>query len=208
MEKEFFLELDADNNIELFNQASLMNKCLQLSNGAVYYEVGKTDYKTFHDLKLDALEEIIDEAQGSPVLCAYAYESDADRIMQRFKELDPINLTRCKSDRALSATMDKWKSGNCRLMIGHPMSMSHGVDGLQSVGHTLAWFGLTWSLDLYDQFNARIRRQGQGKSVVCHRIISENTLDAVQAKALVDKATTQKDLRQAINDYRKMKYGN
>lgn len=80
-------------------------------------------------------------------------------------------------------------------------SMGHGIDGLQKAGHTLVWFGLNWSLDLYEQFNARIRRQGQGVPVVCHRILTLNTLDQAQAAALDDKAVTQTSLRKAIKDY-------
>ena len=87
-------------------------------------------------------------------------------------------------------------------MIGHAASMGHGVDGLQDRGHILVWFGLNWSLDLYEQFNARIRRQGQGMPVICHRILTRDTLDQAQAMALDDKATTQKGLRKAVKQYR------
>ncbi len=90
-------------------------------------------------------------------------------------------------------------------MIGHAASMGHGIDGLQTMGHTLVWFGLNWSLDLYDQFNARIRRQGQGVPVICHRILCKDTLDQAQALALDDKAETQSALRSAIKSYRSMK---
>ena len=98
--------------------------------------------------------------------------------------------------------MERWKSGNCPLMIGHPASMGHGVDGLQERGHHLVWFGLNWSLDLYEQFNARIRRQGQGVPVICHRILTRDTLDQAQAMALDDKATTQAGLKKAVKQYR------
>ena len=159
-------------------------------------------WEPIHDLKLEALEDIIDEAQGSPVLCAYAYVSDAERIMTKFKHLDPINLTQCKSESSLNNAMHRWKTGDCALMIGHPASMGHGIDGLQKNGHILAWFGLNWSLDLYDQFNARVRRQGQGVPVICHRIMIDNTLDEAQALALDDKARTEKALRNAVKQYR------
>jgi SNF2 family DNA or RNA helicase len=206
MEKEFFLVLESGKEIEAFNQASLTNKCLQFSNGAIYPVAGMPLWEPIHDLKLDALEDIIDEAQGSPVLCAYAYRSDAQRIMERFKHLDPINLTECKTEYELSGAMHRWKTGNCSLMIGHPASMGHGIDGLQKNGHTLVWYGLNWSLDLYEQFNARVRRQGQGVPVICHRILCRDTLDQAQAIALDDKATTQSGLRKAIKEYRLHKY--
>jgi SNF2 family DNA or RNA helicase len=205
MEKEFFLMLDSGKSVEMFNQASLTNKCLQFSNGAVYPIPGIPLWEPIHDMKLDALEEILDEAQGSPVLCSYAYRSDAERIMTRFKDINPINLTECKTEFALNDAMRRWKSGDCRLMIGHPASMGHGVDGLQKMGHTVVWFGLNWSLDLYEQMNARIRRQGQGHPVVCHRILTRDTLDQAQALALDEKSQTQEGLKKAVREYRKQR---
>ena len=206
MERDFFLQLDSGSEVEVFNQAALTNKCLQFANGAVYPIAGMPMWEALHDQKLDALEDIIEEANGKPVLCAYAYKSDAERIMQRFKDIKPINLTDCKTEKALVTAMHDWKSGNCQLMIGHPASMGHGVDGLQKNGHILVWFGLNWSLDLYEQFNARIRRQGQGIPVICHRILMQDTLDQAQAMALDDKAQTQTALRNAIKEYRNIKY--
>ena len=202
MEREFFLQLDSGKEVEVFNQAALTNKCLQFANGAVYPIAGMPLWEPVHDLKLEALEEIIDEAQGSPILCAYAYRSDAQRIMERFEALDPINLTECKSEASLTNAMYRWKNGDCRLMIGHPASMGHGIDGLQKNGHILVWYGLNWSLDLYEQFNARVRRQGQGAPVICHRILMQDTLDQAQALALDEKATTQAGLRNAVKQYR------
>jgi SNF2 family DNA or RNA helicase len=205
MEREFFLQLDSGKEVEMFNQASLTNKCLQFSNGAMYPVAGMPLWEPIHDLKLDALEEIIDEAQGSPVLCSYAYRSDAARIMEKFKHLDPINLTDCKSESALLNAMHRCKTNDCALMIGHPASMGHGIDGLQKNGHILVWFGLNWSLDLYEQMNARVRRQGQGVPVICHRIMCQDTLDQAQALALDEKATTQQGLRNAVKQYRETK---
>ena len=205
MEREFFLALDSGTTVEMFNQAALTNKALQFSNGAIYPVAGMPLWEAVHDLKLDALEEIIDEAQGSPVLCSYAYRSDAERIMTRFRHLNPVNLTECKSEASLNDAMDRWKRGDCALMIGHPASMGHGIDGLQKTGRTLVWFGLNWSLDLYEQFNARVRRQGQGAPVICHRILTRDTLDQAQAMALDEKATTQAGLRSAVKQYRQQK---
>jgi SNF2 family DNA or RNA helicase len=202
MEKEFFLRLDSGAEVEMFNQASLTNKCLQFSNGAMYPVAGMPLWEAVHDLKLEALEDIIDEANGSPILCSYAYRSDAERIMTKFKHLRPINLTECKTEAALVNAMHRWKTGDCDLMIGHPASMGHGIDGLQRNGHIVVWYGLNWSLDLYDQMNARVRRQGQGAPVICHRIMMQDTLDQAQAIALDDKAQTQAGLRNAIKEYR------
>lgn len=205
LEKEFFFYLDSGEGVEVFNAAALTNKCLQFSNGAVYPMPGLPMWEPVHDLKLEALEDIIEEANGQQVLCAYAYRSDAERIMQKFKHLRPINLTDCKTDGSLRGAMARWKEGDCTLMIGHPASMGHGVDGLQDTGHIMVWFGLNWSLDLYEQMNARLRRQGQAAPVICHRILTNGTLDMVQAEALTEKSTTQKSLRAAIKRYRDKK---
>jgi SNF2 family DNA or RNA helicase len=202
MEREFFLKLDNGSEIELFNQASLMNKCLQFSNGFVYPVPGDPRWEPLHELKLDALEDIIEEANGQPVLCSYAFRADAERIMRKFHKLRPINLTDCHSEKSLRDAMHRWKTNDCRLMIGHPASMGHGIDGLQQNGHILVWYGLNWSLDLVVQFNARIRRQGQGVPVICHRILCRDTLDQAQSLALDAKASTEASLRKAIKDYR------
>jgi len=202
MEKELFIQLDSGKEVEMFNQAALTNKCLQFANGAMYPVAGMPLWEPIHDLKLEALEEIIDEAQGQQVLCAYAYRSDAERIMERFKHLRPVNLTECKSEAALQNAMARWASGDCLLLIGHPASMGHGIDGLQKRGHIIVWYGLNWSLDLYDQMNARIRRQGQGAPVICHRLMVLETLDQAQAMALDEKAQTQAGLRNAVKQYR------
>jgi SNF2 family DNA or RNA helicase len=202
MERDFFLQLDSGKEKEVFNQAALTNVCLQFSNGAVYPVAGMPLWEPVHDLKLDALEELIDEANGQPILCSYAYRSDAERIMKRFADLRPINLTECKSESALNEAMARWASGDCTLMIGHPASMGHGIDGLQKRGHIVVWYGLTWSLDLYEQMNARLRRQGQGVPVICHRIMMRDTLDQAQALALRDKDQTQQSLRNAVKMYR------
>lgn len=207
LEKEFFFQLDSGTEVEVFNKASLTNKCLQFANGFVYPIPGIPKYEPIHDMKLEALDDIIEESNGSPILCSYSYRADADRIMDKFKGIRPINLTECKSETSLNNAMRRWKNEDCRLMIGHPASMGHGIDGLQDAGHILVWFGLNWSLDLYDQFNARVRRQGQGAPVMCHRILTRGTLDQAQALALSTKGDTQTSLRSAINEYRRMKDG-
>ena len=205
MERDFFLQLDSGAEKELFNQASLTNSCLQFSNGSIYPVAGMPLWEPIHDTKLDALEEIIDESNGQPILCMYQYRSDAARIMERFKHLDPINLTECKSESALQNAMTRWQTGNCQLMIGHCFSLAHGIDGLQKAGHIMVWFGLTWSLDGYSQANARLHRQGQGVPVICHRILTIDTLDQAQAAALDEKATNQTALRNAVKNYRENK---
>jgi len=202
LEEDLFFQLETGEEVEVFNQAALTNKCLQFSQGAVYPISGIPIWEKVHDLKLDALEDIIEESGGKPILCAYAYRSDAERIMDRFSELRPINLTACKTDRSLQEALLRWKSGDCQLMIAHPASAGFGIDGLQEGGTTLVWFGLTWSLDLYEQFNARICRQGQTNKVVCHHITTIDTIDEAQQLALESKATTQSELRKTLKQYR------
>jgi hypothetical protein len=125
LEEDFFLKLDSGAEIEVFNKAALINKLLQFSNGAVYLQPGQPQYNIVHDLKLDALEDIIDSAGGKQVLCSYSYKSDAWRIMKKFKSLHPVNLTECKSTKALNDAMGRWKTGDCPLMIGHAACL-HG----------------------------------------------------------------------------------
>ncbi len=172
LETEYFTKLDNGTEVEVFNAASLTNKCLQFSNGAVYPVPGMPLWEPVHDLKLDALEEIIDEAQGQPILCSYAYVSDAERIMARFHDLKPINLTNCKSEKALNDAMTRWKTGDCALMIGHPAclgadtqvlterngwvrivdveSTDRVFDGVEFVSHSgCSYSGHKWVIDVF-----------------------------------------------------------
>ena len=205
MERDSLIEFE-NSTLELANHMAIMNKCFQFSNGAVYTNPETQEWVKIHDSKLEVLESIITEAQGRPVLCAYAYQSDADRIMQRFKKLRPINMTECKTDAYISDALNRWKTGDCPLMIGHPGSMGYGFNGLQDSGSIIVWFGLTWSLDHYMQMSARIRRQGQKEPVICHRILTKDTFDEIQMDRIEGKHELQKDLRVSIEDYIKNKY--
>lgn len=350
LEKDYFFHLDSGDGVEVFNAAALTNKLLQFSNGAVYPVSGLPMWEKVHDLKLEALEDIIEESAGQQILCSYSYRSDAERIMDKFKKLRPINLTECKSEKSLTDAMRRWSNNDCPLMIGHPAclhpdtqvlaekggwvrlvdvrrddrvfdgtefvshdgcqysgykevidvfgitmtpdhklwindewvegqcvdvskegearaeyrregenadcrelskvalreeprseerkekreahvydlvncgprhrfvirndkgqmfiaknSMGHGIDGLQDTGHILVWYGLNWSLDLFHQFNSRLRRQGMGVPVTCHRILTRDTMDEVQADALDSKAVSEASLRNAIKRYRQRK---
>lgn len=198
LEAEFFLKLD-DTTIDVFSKPAAMNKCLQFANGMVYPVPGISTFMEVHDLKLQALERIVDESNGNPILCSYAYKGDAERIV---KNLKALNLTDAKTPDKVNDALTRWKMGKVPLMVGHPLSMGHGVDGLQHAGHILVWFGLTWSLDQYKQFNARVLRQGQTKPVICHRILIKDTLDEAQRLALESKDETEVALKKAINEYR------
>ena len=203
-EKEFFIQLD-NGEITIATVAVMINKCLQIANGNLYKEDGT--FENLHDLKLEALSDIIDEAQGDQILCAYTFKSDAQQILKKTVALQPVNLTDCKSEKALSVAMDRWSKGDCPLMIGHPASMGHGIDGLQKNGHILVWFGLNWSLDLTDQMNARINRNGQTKPIICHRILCRNTFDEVVLERLNEKRETEESLKKAISSYRNKRGG-
>jgi SNF2 family DNA or RNA helicase len=202
IEKEMFTQLDSGKEIEVFSRSSVSNKCLQFCNGSPYLSSESREYEIIHDAKLDALEEIIEEAGASPVLCSYTFVPDAERIMKRFKKLKPVNLTTTPS-KDTEKIIDQWNAGKIGLLIGHPASMGHGVDGLQEAGHIAAWFGINWSLELYDQFNGRLDRQGQTHPVSIIRILCNDTIDLAVADAIERKTDDQEGLKAAINRYRK-----
>lgn len=184
LEKEMLLPF-ADGDIDAVNAASLSNKLLQLANGAVYDENGKV--RKIHSRKLDALEDLIEAANGKPVLVYYSYKHDRDRISERF------NAREIKDDKDIS----EWNAGKIQLAIAHPASCGHGLN-LQSGGSTIVWFGLTWSLELYQQANARLYRQGQKNTVVVHHIITKGTVDEKVMTALKNKDIGQASLMEAI----------
>lgn len=184
LEREMLLPF-ADGDIDAVNAASLSNKLLQLANGAVYDENGKV--REIHSRKLDALEDLIEAANGKPVLVYYSYKHDRDRISERF------NAREIKDDKDIS----EWNAGKIQLAIAHPASCGHGLN-LQSGGNTIVWFGLTWSLELYQQANARLYRQGQKNTVVVHHIITKGTVDEKVMTALKNKDIGQASLMEAI----------
>lgn len=184
LEKEMLLPF-ADGDIDAVNAANLSNKLLQLANGAVYDENGKV--RKIHSRKLDELEDLIEAANGKPVLVYYSYKHDRDRISERF------NAREIKDDKDIS----EWNAGKIQLAIAHPASCGHGLN-LQSGGSTIVWFGLTWSLELYQQANARLYRQGQKNTVVVHHIITKGTVDEKVMTALKNKDIGQASLMEAI----------
>lgn len=184
LKKELILSLPGG-EVTAANAASLSNKLTQMSNGAVYNDNG--DIEVIHDRKLDALEDIIEAANGKPVLVAYWYRHDLERIKKRFT----VSEIKTEGDIA------RWNAGKSPVACIHPASAGHGLN-LQSGGSCLVWFGLTWSLELYQQTNARLYRQGQKNTVVIHHIITEGTIDERIIKALADKDTTQNNLLEAV----------
>lgn len=202
LERELFIELDSGRDIEVFNEASKYNKCLQAANGALYIEPGCPEWDWLHDAKLDALDDIIEEAGGQPILIFYEFQHDVARIKARHPDAYFVGDYKTKSQ--AEWLQNEWNAGRVSKLIGHPASMGHGLN-LQYGGHIGVWFGLNWSLDLYLQAIARLARQGQKYIVMMHRILAHNTLDYAVREALENKANTQTDLRQSIKNYRASK---
>lgn len=174
-----------DEEIDAVNAAVLSGKLLQMANGAVYNE--EKDIIHIHDRKLDALEDLIEGANGKPVLVAYWYNHDLQRIKERF------------SVREIKTSQDikDWNNGDIPVAVIHPASAGHGLN-IQFGGSTIIWFGLTWSLELYQQTNARLWRQGQKSTVVIHHIIAKDTIDEDVMKALRKKEKIQSALIDSV----------
>ena len=175
-----------ESEIDAVNAASLSNKLLQMANGAVYGEEQSVHH--IHDEKLNALEDLIESANGKPVLVAYWFKHDLVRIKAKFPFVREI-----KTDADIRA----WNRGEIEVGVIHPASAGHGLN-LQTGGSTLIWFGLTWSLELYQQTNARLYRQGQKNTVVIHHIVTKGTIDERVLKALEKKEKTQNSLIDAV----------
>ena len=190
MKAELVLALP-EGEITAANAASLSGKLSQMANGAVYAD--DESILPIHDRKLDALEDIIESANGKPILIAYWFKHDLMRIKQRLTE-KKIPFQKLDSD----ASMKKWNRGELPVALIHPASAGHGLN-LQSGGSTIVWFGITWSLELYQQTVARLYRQGQssGTVTVIH-ILTEGTVDEKIMKALADKDSTQSALIDAV----------
>ncbi len=185
MESKMVTELDGV-EIDAVNAAALTGKLCQLANGAIYTPDGNTVF--FHERKLDALEDLIEGANGKPVLVAYWYKHDLARIQERFK------VRELKSSKDIT----DWNAGKIPVAVIHPASSGHGLN-LQAGGSTLIWFGLTWSLELYQQTNARLWRQGQqAETVVIHHIITRGTVDEDVMQSLSEKDRSQAGLMRAV----------
>lgn len=184
-EKEQILELYEDGEeITALNAAALSNKLLQFANGAVYDE--NKDWHEVHKLKLEACKEIIENAGGKPVLIAWTYRHDLYRLLDYLKEYKPKELN-----------IKDWNAGKIQVMLMHPASGGHGLN-LQSGGNIIVWFGQTWSLELYQQFNARLDRQGQKEVTIINHLIGIKTIDQDVIKATDRKSKGQEGLMQAI----------
>lgn len=185
LREQMILDLDGQ-VIDAANAASLSGKLLQLASGAVYDEHGQV--AQVHSAKLDALEDLIEAANGQPLLVVYWYRHDLERIQARFPHARELKTT---------ADMQAWNNGQIPLGLIHPASAGHGLN-LQVGGHLLVWFSLTWSLELYQQTNARLYRQGQHNPVTITHLAATATLDEAVLKALEAKDSTQAALIDAV----------
>lgn len=184
LKKDMVLSL-GNREIDAVNAAALSGKLLQMANGAVYDENGSA--VRIHDRKLDALEDLIEAANGKPVLIAYWFKHDLERIQERFQveRLDSAD------------SILRWNRGEIPVAVIHPASAGHGLN-LQAGGSTLVWFGMTWSLELYQQTNARLWRQGQQNTVVINHIVTKDTIDEQVMASLKRKDRTQSALIDAV----------
>ncbi len=190
LKQDLVLQLP-DGEITAANAAALTGKLCQMANGAIYTDDGSTI--TIHDRKLDALEDIIEAAAGKPLLVAYWFKHDLVRIIERLQKLR-IPFSKLDS----TDSIRKWNNGEISVALLHPASAGHGLN-LQNGGSCLVWFGLTWSLELYQQTNARLWRQGQSaETVVVQHIITKGTIDERILKVLSKKDSTQAALIDAV----------
>jgi len=186
MEHDYCLSLDADEDITAASAAALSNKLLQMANGAVYDDEGGV--MQLHDAKIAKLSEIIEANDGQPVLVFYSYKHDLAKLKKIF-----TNAKILKS----SQEMKDWNAGKIDILLAHPASTAYGLN-LQAGGHIIVWFGLTWSLELYQQANARLYRQGQDKPVIIHHLVAKGTMDESVMKAIKNKAAGQDALLEAV----------
>lgn len=187
MERDQVLPVDDEHSVVALNAAAVMNKLLQMANGAVYDDEGNVI--RIHEAKLEALEEIVDTA-GEPVLVFYSYKHDKTAIESRISGVREITGPQDIAD---------WNDGKIPVLLAHPASVGYGLN-LQDGGHVIVWYGLTWSLEQYQQANARLYRQGQQKPVIVHHLIAEDTVDEQVMRALKHKDTSQSALLAALKD--------
>lgn len=186
LEKEYILEVDTE-NITAQSAASVNMKLAQLANGAVYSESGEVVH--IHDVKIDALKELVETSTGN-ILIFYEFKHDFDRIVDVFKSLKPRKLE-------TSQDLKDWNDGNIKLALCHPKSAGHGLN-LQAGGNIIVWFGLPWSLELYQQANARLYRQGQTNGVIVHQLIVKDTVDVDKVEVLESKEDRQEAFLKAF----------
>ena len=185
LERDLLLPFD-DGDVTASTAAVLSNKLLQMANGAVYDEGRKVRH--IHNAKLDRLEDVVEATEGQPLLVFYTFQHDCERIKKRFKQARKLETAEDVAD---------WNAGKIPMLLAHPASAGHGLN-LQDGGNHIVWFGMTWSLELYQQANARLYRQGQKKSVIIHHLVTQGTLDEDVVTRLDEKTEGQEALLEAV----------
>lgn len=189
-ESEQILALANQEEITAINAAALTNKLLQYANGAVYLSDGSKTYTEVQNAKIEALKEDLEAANGKPFLLFYNFKHDAERIKKHLKEFKPKNLEG-------AADLKAWNNKEIPFLLAHPASAGHGLN-MQHGGNLIGWFGLPWSLELYQQAVARLDRQGQTQSVINRRYITKGTMDEDVLRSLENKTGGQEALMQAV----------
>lgn len=189
MEKNLLLEVDED-TIDAGTAAVLSNKLLQICNGAVYNEDKQA--VEIHENKLEAFKELIEAAQGKPVLVFYNFQHDRERILRCLNK-SKLRIGELKSP----ATIEEWNTGGLDILLAHPASAAYGLN-LQAGGSIIVWYGLNWSLELYQQANARLYRQGQKENVIIHHLVVEDSRDQDVMEVLGNKQATQDSLLESL----------
>lgn len=213
MEDELFALLDNGERLTAATAAAAHGKCKQIANGAVYRDMvdpvtgmplaGPRDFEEIHDAKIEALLDLIDELQGQQIFVAYEFQHDLYRLLAALPKGTPFIGGGTKESDAAEIER-RWNEGRLSVLLGHPASIGHGLNLQKSDAHHVCWFSPTWNYELYDQFNRRIRRQGnKTERVTVHHIVARDTVDLAAMATLRNKATTQNALLAALQTYRK-----
>ena len=201
MEKEFFLALEQDHGeLTPVNAGARYNACKQLANGGVYDSEDKSLIHQIHSAKIEATREIVDELQGKPVLIAFQYRHDLERLQEAWPALESIDGT--TSGTKAERLIQKWNEGDLPLLAVQPQSLSHGINMQSGPGRDVVWIGLNDSLEVYLQLNARLHRQGVTGQVRIHRILARETVDEAVRDRIESKDQNQKALLKALETYR------
>lgn len=203
LEKDFFLEMEGT-NLEAFNAAALSNKLRQFIQGGMYTDApgetsGRRPWMPIHDLKIEALKEVLESGQS--ILCAIQFKFELEMIRKAFPKMTIPVIAGGAKPKDVARYIREWNSGETHLLLCHPASLSHSVN-IQTGGHIIVWFGLPWSLEQYQQLTGRLYRQGQKHAVVAHHFLIKNTVDEAVYKALTRKDDTQKRLLDYLNEYK------
>jgi len=198
LEDKLLLQLE-DETITPTNAAAGVNKCLQFTGGAVYGDDGQTVHHV-HDTKLDALDDLLSELAGQPLLVGYNYRHESPRFRDRFKGPDVAVIEGGMPSKEITAILDRWNKGQIRVLFAQMQVVSHGLNLQQGGACNLCFYGLPWDLECYEQFIARLYRQGQTNKVHVHRLICTGTIDVEVARALRDKDLTQSNLLNAMKE--------